>query len=245
MVGRAADVAQRARRDPLRRARTMPFGFVKDDVNVISAFADQATVAIENSRLIKSSIERERLMREMLLAQEMQRKLLPQSLPSLPTLEIDAVSTPAFEVGGDYYDFMELRPTAGRHRRGRRLGQGRLGRVLHVGGEGDLPGARPHVLVAAGIHGARQRVAGRVLLTNIPLLAYFTRFWTSHPASSRSPARDIARCCMSRGERRAYVRPGGMGIGLSGDSDLRRRDRRGDGDRLSAGGRLRPLHGLA
>jgi serine phosphatase RsbU (regulator of sigma subunit) len=88
--------------------KEMPFGFVKDDVEVISAFADQATVAIENSRLIKSSLERERLMRDILLAQEMQRKLLPQSVPSLSGLDIEAVSTPAFEVGGDYYDFMQL-----------------------------------------------------------------------------------------------------------------------------------------
>jgi serine phosphatase RsbU (regulator of sigma subunit) len=84
------------------------YGFVKDDVEVISAFADQATVAIENSRLIKKSIERERLIREMMLAQEMQKKLLPQRVPAFPTVEIDAISKPAFEVGGDYYDFMQL-----------------------------------------------------------------------------------------------------------------------------------------
>jgi phosphoserine phosphatase RsbU/P len=84
------------------------FGFVKDDVEVISAFADQATIAVENSRLIKKSLERERLLRDMLVAQEMQKKLLPQSVPTRPMLEIDAVSTPAFEVGGDYYDFVEL-----------------------------------------------------------------------------------------------------------------------------------------
>jgi len=84
------------------------FGFFKDDIAVISAFADQASVAIENSRLIKKSIERERLIREMMVAQEMQRRLLPQTLPKIATLELDAVSTPAFEVGGDYYDFVQL-----------------------------------------------------------------------------------------------------------------------------------------
>jgi sigma-B regulation protein RsbU (phosphoserine phosphatase) len=84
------------------------YGFVKDDVELISAFADQAAVAIENSRLIKKSIERERLVREMLLAQEMQKKLLPQTLPVYANLDIDALSTPAFEVGGDYYDVVKL-----------------------------------------------------------------------------------------------------------------------------------------
>ena len=92
----------------LYATKQTPYGFVQDDVDVISAFADQATVAIENSRLIKKSIERERLLREMLLAQEMQKKLLPQGVPEFPTLELDAASTPAFEVGGDYYDFMQL-----------------------------------------------------------------------------------------------------------------------------------------
>ncbi len=92
----------------LYATKAMPFGFFKDDIDVISAFADQATIAIENSRLIKKSIERERLLREMTVAQEIQRKLLPQSLPQYPTLDIDASSTPAFEVGGDYYDVVEL-----------------------------------------------------------------------------------------------------------------------------------------
>ncbi len=84
------------------------YGFVRDDVDVISTFADQATIAIDNSRLVKKSIERERLMREMMLAQEMQKKLLPQSVPAVREVEIDAISTPAFEVGGDYYDFVRL-----------------------------------------------------------------------------------------------------------------------------------------
>jgi len=84
------------------------YGFVKDDLDLISAFADQASVAIENSNLIKKSIERERLLKEIMVAQEMQKKLLPQSVPQSDVLQIDAVSTPAFEVGGDYYDFMEL-----------------------------------------------------------------------------------------------------------------------------------------
>lgn len=83
-------------------------GFFKDDVDVISAFADQATIAIENSRLFNKSLERERLIREMMLAQEMQRKLLPQALPEFPALELAASSTPAFEVGGDYYDVAQL-----------------------------------------------------------------------------------------------------------------------------------------
>lgn len=92
----------------LYATKEMPFGFDQEDVDVISAFADQATIAIENSRLIEKSLERERLMREIMVAQEMQKKLLPQKLPVIPGVEIEALSSPAFEVGGDYYDFVQL-----------------------------------------------------------------------------------------------------------------------------------------
>jgi serine phosphatase RsbU (regulator of sigma subunit) len=47
-------------------------------------------------------------MREIMVAQEMQKKLLPQDLPAIQEVEIEALSTPAFEVGGDYYDFTML-----------------------------------------------------------------------------------------------------------------------------------------
>ncbi|MBI3766390.1 MAG: GAF domain-containing protein, partial [Ignavibacteriales bacterium] len=92
----------------LYATKEVEYGFDRDDIEVISAFADQATIAIENSRLIEKSLERERLMREMMLAQDMQRKLLPQAVPSLKEVEIEALSTPAFVVGGDYYDFTML-----------------------------------------------------------------------------------------------------------------------------------------
>jgi phosphoserine phosphatase RsbU/P len=82
--------------------------FDQDDVDVISTFADNVTIAIENSRLIEKSLERERLQREMMLAQDMQRRLLPQSIPSDPRFELSAVSYPASEVGGDYYDIVHL-----------------------------------------------------------------------------------------------------------------------------------------
>ena len=92
----------------LYATKDMEYGFDKEDVELISAFADQATIAIENSRLIEKSLERERLIREMMLAQDMPRKLLPQSLPGVVGVDIDALSSPAFEVGGDYYDFTML-----------------------------------------------------------------------------------------------------------------------------------------
>ena len=92
----------------LYATKDMVYGFDQDDIDLLSAFADHVSIAIENSRLIEQSLERERLQQEMLVAQAMQRKLLPQELPQCSNFDIDAVSSMAQEVGGDYYDFAIL-----------------------------------------------------------------------------------------------------------------------------------------
>lgn len=88
--------------------KKIEYGFDKEDLEIASAFADQAAIAIDNSKLIEKSIERERLLREMSLAQGMQQKLLPQKIPEIKEIEIEAFFSPAFEVGGDYYDFLMI-----------------------------------------------------------------------------------------------------------------------------------------
>ncbi len=190
------------------------FGFVKDDVDVISAFADQATIAIENSRLIKKSLERERLIREMLVAQEMQRKLLPQSLPQLPMLELGAVSTPAFEVGGDYYDYVELAPD-------------RFGIIVgDVSGKG-VPAAF-YMSVVKGIFQALGKTctsprefmikANDALAGSIDKHSFVSLIYAIVDAGqgtltvARAGHCPLLRIGHSGVE---YVRPGGMGVGLS------------------------------
>ncbi len=83
-------------------------GFEPDDVEAIRVFAGQAALALDNARLFEEQLERERLSRELSIAREVQRKLLPQKLPSLPGVTLAASSVSALEVGGDYYDFVEL-----------------------------------------------------------------------------------------------------------------------------------------
>ena len=82
--------------------------FDDDDKNSIGAFADYAAIAIENSKLFEQSIEKERLEKELDVARDVQYKILPDRTPRFDKLEISAVFIPAFEVGGDYYDFFQL-----------------------------------------------------------------------------------------------------------------------------------------
>lgn len=89
-------------------ARKRDFSFDEDDIKAISAFADYAAVALENAKLIEESLEKERLEKELDVAREVQYKILPSGVPKYENLDISALFVPAFEVGGDYYDFFEL-----------------------------------------------------------------------------------------------------------------------------------------
>ncbi|MGH9623585.1 MAG: PP2C family protein-serine/threonine phosphatase, partial [Bryobacteraceae bacterium] len=82
------------------------------DVGLLNSVASQTSLALEVSRLTaKISAEaanRERLNRELEIAREVQQKLFPNRLPAVPGLDYCAECRPAREVGGDYYDFLEL-----------------------------------------------------------------------------------------------------------------------------------------
>jgi sigma-B regulation protein RsbU (phosphoserine phosphatase) len=84
------------------------FGFEQDDAEMLRAFSDQATIAVENARLVEESIVKERLEQELEIAHEAQMKLLPKQMPTIEGIEMEAVCVTANEVGGDYYDFFKL-----------------------------------------------------------------------------------------------------------------------------------------
>ncbi len=89
-------------------ARQRDNNFDLDEKKAVQAFADYAAVALENAKLIGESIEKERLEKEFDVARDIQRKILPSTIPTSDQLQISALFVPAFEVGGDYYDFFEL-----------------------------------------------------------------------------------------------------------------------------------------
>lgn len=89
-------------------AREVAYGFEQDDVEAITVFAAQAALALDNAQLLAERLEKERLARELSIARDVQRRLLPQRIPRLPNLNVVASSIPAQEVGGDYYDLLPL-----------------------------------------------------------------------------------------------------------------------------------------
>ncbi len=83
-------------------------GFFTDDHRrTMMTLAAQVAIAIENARLYEEIARQERrLERDLALARELQMRLLPQTLPKLPHLELAAKFVPARAIGGDLYDFI-------------------------------------------------------------------------------------------------------------------------------------------
>lgn len=83
-------------------------GFTSKDLKLATVLSSQAALVIENHRLFQSYIEKERLERELEIAQEIQKRLQPLSPPNFHGYDIAALSIPCIKVGGDYYDFIPL-----------------------------------------------------------------------------------------------------------------------------------------
>jgi sigma-B regulation protein RsbU (phosphoserine phosphatase) len=80
--------------------------FTPDHLELLTAIASSAAIAIENARLYQVAVEKGRLERELQMARDVQARLLPRETPQLPGWEFVARWRPAREVAGDYYDFI-------------------------------------------------------------------------------------------------------------------------------------------
>lgn len=82
--------------------------FSEFDRNLFRAAAQQAATAIANARLIEEQRNARDVKRQVDLASNVQRRMLPQRMPSINGLDIAARYIPSLELGGDFYDFIDL-----------------------------------------------------------------------------------------------------------------------------------------
>jgi phosphoserine phosphatase RsbU/P len=82
--------------------------FTEDDVDFISKLSGHIAMALENARLHREMLDKQRLERDLVMARNIQRALLPETPPTVPGFEIAVVNEMCYDVGGDYYDFLSL-----------------------------------------------------------------------------------------------------------------------------------------
>jgi phosphoserine phosphatase RsbU/P len=147
--------------------------FTEDHLKVLTTLASVAAIRVENARLVESRLQQERLERELQLASEIQQRFQPTAPPAVPGYELQGISFPCYEIGGDYYDFI-------------RRDDGRLVIAL-----GDVSGkGTAAALLMSSLHAAVHAQAGshdslvdtisavnRYLADNIPPNRFVTLFY--------------------------------------------------------------------
>lgn len=79
-----------------------------EDAHLLSLFANQAALAVEQARQEAIRLSHSALELELSLAAEIQQGFLPESVPSLPAFSIAVRYEAAQQVSGDFYDFIDL-----------------------------------------------------------------------------------------------------------------------------------------
>lgn len=136
-----------------RKANGQPVG--EDDVDFLRSLAAQGAAALDRQRLTREWVEKQKLEKEMAVARQIQRGLLPESDPSIEGWDIAGVNIPCLTVGGDYYDYVE---SSG----------GKLGvAIADVSGKGTGP-----ALLMASVQASLRTLSG---LGDLPLDVLFSR----------------------------------------------------------------------
>ncbi len=89
-----------------------PRHFLDSEAELLGLLASQLAQMIDRERLYQEALARQRLERELDLASEIQASFLPDCCPLVPGLQIHAFYRAARQVGGDFYDFIEVPATA-------------------------------------------------------------------------------------------------------------------------------------
>jgi sigma-B regulation protein RsbU (phosphoserine phosphatase) len=82
--------------------------FTDFDLSVLAGVAGQAAISLDNAALHEQAVRQRALQRDLEVARQMQTALLPSSAPSVPGFHFFQHYQAAYEVGGDYYDYVSL-----------------------------------------------------------------------------------------------------------------------------------------
>ncbi len=82
--------------------------YTRSDIEFVSSVGSLAIISIENARLFKETLEKQRLEKDLETARNIQKNLLPKKIPQFSNIEIAAYNSSARMVGGDYFDIVKF-----------------------------------------------------------------------------------------------------------------------------------------
>jgi sigma-B regulation protein RsbU (phosphoserine phosphatase) len=82
--------------------------FTEAEGELLRAIGEQLASAVTNARLRELRQDDERMQRQVRLAADVQRRMLPRNVPQMKPFDVAAHYAPSFHLGGDFYDFLEL-----------------------------------------------------------------------------------------------------------------------------------------
>lgn len=80
--------------------------YTESDVEMLQFFANAAAISIERAVLHQQLLQKKVLESQLEIAREVQASLLPKTPPRIPGYEVAGLNLPAYEIGGDYYDYI-------------------------------------------------------------------------------------------------------------------------------------------
>lgn len=83
-------------------------GYAERDKEVLEMLLSFVAVAIDNSRLIKHKLQKQKMEQEMSIARQIQETILPANIDGIAGTDIGAIYFPARDVGGDFYDVIKI-----------------------------------------------------------------------------------------------------------------------------------------
>jgi serine phosphatase RsbU (regulator of sigma subunit) len=84
------------------------FGFMSETRGLLETYSRQVAASIDNARLMKTELERQRYREELAIARSIQESLLPGKLPEISNIDLAGISVPSLQVGGDYFDVFPI-----------------------------------------------------------------------------------------------------------------------------------------
>jgi sigma-B regulation protein RsbU (phosphoserine phosphatase) len=82
--------------------------FIEDEIEFLQSLGSTAAISLENIKLFREMIEKQKIEEDIRIAREIQKNLFPKTFPQSNCYELFGMNLPSKKVGGDYFDCFRI-----------------------------------------------------------------------------------------------------------------------------------------